>query len=245
MKIIAVIPARYDSSRFPGKPLANICGKPMIWWVYNESKKVPEYADVIVATDSIEIQKVCVNLDLNVILTSDVHNSGTDRVAEVAQKVDADYYVIKLGDEPMIKAEDERKLAKSIRSGICADAFQLVEEMNDPVDVVNTSTVKLAINDAGYCVFLSRAPIPVPKAGIGYKYFKSVGCIAMSRDTLEFFTKAKRGNLELAEDIEQLRLIENHRKLYTVKAEFFSMAVDTQKDLDRIQKNFNVGLRDS
>lgn len=90
MKIVAVIPARYKSSRFPGKPLADICGKPMIWWVYQEAKKVKEYDQVIVATESNIIADRCHELGMEVMLTSDMHPTGTDRVAEVAQKIAAD-----------------------------------------------------------------------------------------------------------------------------------------------------------
>lgn len=236
MKIIAVIPARYDSTRFPGKPLADILGKPMIWWVYQEAKKIKEYSDVIVATDSEKIVEVCNQLGMHVMMTSSKHPMGTDRVAEVASRTDADYYMIILGDEPILRAEDEKKVVDAIQSGVEADAFQLVEVMTDPVDVVNTTTIKLAINDEGYCIFLSRAPIPTPKSALGYSYHKNTGCFAMSREALDFFVHTKRGNIELAEDIEQLRLIENHRKIYTVKADYMSMSVDTPKDLERIRK---------
>lgn len=236
MKITAVIPARYDSTRFPGKPLADICGKPMVWWVYQEAKKVEEYDDVIVATDSQRIVDVCEQYGMNVMMTSDKHPTGTDRVAEVASRTDSNYYVVILGDEPILPAEDERKVVAAIRSGVSADAFHLVEIMKDPVDVVNITTVKLAINDEGYCIFMSRAPIPTPKSALGYSYFKSAGCIALSREVLDFFTRTKRGNIELAEDIEQMRLLENHKKIYTVLAEYPSMAVDTPKDLERIRK---------
>lgn len=236
MKITAVIPARYDSMRFPGKPLADICGKPMVWWVYQEAKKVEEYAEVIVATDSQKIFDVCEQYGMKAMMTSNQHPMGTDRVAEVASRTDSDYYVVILGDEPILRAEDERKVVAAIQSGTSADAFQLIEVMKDPVDVVNTTTIKLAVNDRGYCIFMSRAPIPTPKSALGYSYYKNTGCFAMSREALEFFAKTKRGNIELAEDIEQLRLLENHKKIFTVQAEYLSMSVDTPKDLERIRE---------
>ena len=110
MKITAVIPARYDSTRFPGKPLVDICGKPMVWWVYQEAKKVNEYEDVIIATDSEKIITVCNQMGMHAMMTSDRHPMGTDRVAEVASRTDSDYYMIILGDEPILRAEDERKV---------------------------------------------------------------------------------------------------------------------------------------
>lgn len=99
MKIIGVIPARYKSSRFPGKPLVDICGKPMIWWVYQQAKKVPEFDEVYVATDDDRIEAACKEHDMKVIMTSDKHETGSDRVAEVATKVEGDLFVNIQGDE--------------------------------------------------------------------------------------------------------------------------------------------------
>ena len=105
MKIIGVIPARYKSSRFPGKPLVDICGKPMIWWVYQQAKKVPEFDEVYVATDDDRIEAACKEHDMKVIMTSDKHETGSDRVAEVATKVEGDLFVNIQGDEPVINPE--------------------------------------------------------------------------------------------------------------------------------------------
>ena len=166
-------------------------------------------------------------------MTSDEHPTGTDRVAEVARKVDADVYVIIMGDEPLIKAEDEIRLIDSI-DDIDADAFMLMEKFKEPVDVANMTTIKLAVNDEGYLIFMSRSIIPYPKESIGYPIYKNVGCYAFKKDVLEFFLKTKPGNIERAEGIELLRLLENHKKIMTVEIKSESMAVDTKKDLERI-----------
>lgn len=237
MKVIAVIPARYKSSRFPGKPLADICGKPMVQRVYEEAKKVEYFERVIVATESEIIVNKCQELGLDVMLTSDNHPTGTDRVAEVAQKVEADLYVIIMGDEPLISADDERKLVESIGKSD-ADAIMLTEKFKNPVDVANMTTIKLAINDYGDLIFMSRASIPYPKESIGYYMYKNVGCYALKKETLDFFLKTSPGNIEKAEGIELLRLLENHKRVMTVEIESESMAVDTQKDLERIRKVF-------
>lgn len=242
MEIIGVIPARYQSSRFPGKPLADICGKPMIWWVYQEAKKVEAFKRVIVATESQIIVDECVKMGMDVMLTSDRHPTGTDRVAEVARKVSADIYVVIMGDEPLIKASDEERLIDSLDRTPEADAIMLTEEFGDPVDAVNTTTIKLAINDEGYLIFMSRAAIPYPKEAIGYKLYKNVGCYAFRREALEFFLATEPGNIERAEGIELLRLLENHRKVMTVPIESESMAVDTQKDLERIREAYRRRL---
>lgn len=240
MKVVAVIPARYQSSRFPGKPLADICGKPMVWWVYQEAKKVKYFDKVIIATESNIILDKCHELGMEVMLTLDTHPTGTDRVAEVAQKVDADLYVIIMGDEPLISAADETRLVESIEKNVAADAVMLTEKFRYPVDLANMTTIKLAINDNGDLIFMSRAAIPYPKEAIGYSFYKNVGCYALRKDALDFFLKTKQGNIEKAEGIELLRLIENHKRVITVEIESESMAVDTQKDLERIRKVFEA-----
>lgn len=235
MKIVAVIPARYQSSRFPGKPLADIAGKPMIWWVYQEAQKVKEYSEVIIATEDDRVVSACKELGLRVMLTSDDHPTGTDRVAEVAQKVPADLYVIIMGDEPLITADDERKLIQAIAGNPDADAVMLKEAFKQPVDVVNTTTIKMAVNDNGYLLFMSRSAIPFPKAALGFPYYKNVGCYAFRKETLDFYLITKSGNLEQAEEIELLRLLENFKRVLTVTVDSESMAVDTPKDLERVR----------
>lgn len=234
MKIIGVIPARYESSRFPGKPLADICGKPMIWWVYQEALKVKEYYDVIVATESKMIVDECRKYGMHVMMTSNLHPTGTDRVAEVALKYEADLYVVIMGDEPLISAENERDLINAIVNAPKADAIMLTEKFKDPVDVVNDTTIKLAINESNYLIYMSRAAVPYPKGMLGYAFYKNVGCYAFKKDTLDFYRRTKPGRIERAEEIELLRLLENHKKVLTVLIDSESMAVDTPKDLERI-----------
>lgn len=236
MRIVAVIPARYKSSRFPGKPLADICGKPMIWWVYQEAKKTERYDKVIVATEDQRIVQECEKLGMDVMLTSDSHPTGTDRVAEVAQKISADLYVIIMGDEPLITSDDEVKLINAIESAPDADAIMLTETFKNPVDAINSTTIKLAITDQKYLIFMSRAAIPYPKEELGYSMYKNVGCYALRKETLDYYLKTKPGAIERAEGIELLRLLENHKKVLTVTVESDSMAVDTLKDLERIRK---------
>lgn len=239
MKIVAVIPARHKSSRFPGKPLMDLNGKPMVWWVYNEAKKVKDFDDVIVATESDIVLNKCEELGMKCMLTSDCHPTGTDRVAEVAQKVPADVYCIIMGDEPMIKSKDEETLIEKMRKFPDADAIMLTEKFVNPVDVVNSTTIKLAINDEGYLIFMSRQAIPYPKESLGYSYYKNIGCYAIKKDTLDFYLKTKPGAIERAEGIELLRLLENHKKVMTYTVESTSMAVDTPKDLERVAKELS------
>lgn len=236
MKVVAVIPARYKSSRFQGKPLQDICGKPMVWWVYQEAKKVKAFERVIVATDDQRIIDACDEYGMESMMTSEDHPTGTDRVAEVAQKVAADLYVIIMGDEPLIEAKDEQTLVDTIAACPDADAIMLTEKFKNPVDVVNTTTIKLAINNDHELLFMSRSPIPFPKASLGFCYYKNVGCYALKKDALDFFLRTKPGCIEEAEEIELLRLLEHRKKVLTVLVDSSSMSVDTPKDLERIRK---------
>lgn len=233
MKIIGVIPARYESSRFPGKPLADICGKPMIWWVYNQALKVKSFDKVYVATDDERIESVCKKLGINVVMTSDKHQSGTDRTAEVAEKVEGDLFVIVMGDEPLISPDNIQAIIDEMSKG-GYDAGMLCTKFKTGVDLVNTTTLKLALNDKNELIFISRLPVPYPKAVLGYEHYKNVGVWAFTRETLEFFKNTPRGRLEKIEDTEMLRMLENHKLVKAVEVETESMSVDTPKDLERI-----------
>lgn len=236
MKIIGVIPARYKSSRFPGKPLADICGKPMIWWVYNQAVKVKEFDSVYVATDDEKIISACEQLDINVIMTSDKHPTGTDRVAEVAEKIPADLYVVIMGDEPLISPDNIYAMIKAMSENKKYDAGMLCVKFKNGVDLVNTTTIKLALNYNNELIYMSRLPIPFPKAELDYSNYKNVGVYAFSRDALDFYRNTERGRLEKIEDMEMLRMLENHKLVKVVEVETESMSVDTYKDLERICK---------
>ena len=140
MNIIGVIPARYKSSRFPGKPLADISGRPMIWWVYQQCKKVEDFSAIYVATDDKKIFETCKSLGLEVIMTSEYHKTGTDRVGEVATKIMADLYVNVQGDEPVIKPEMIKEVIK-IFDDKTVYFGSLRKEITDPNEILATSTV--------------------------------------------------------------------------------------------------------
>ena len=238
MKIIAVIPARYSSSRFPGKPLADIAGKPMIWHVCNEARKVKRIDKVIVATDSEIILHECEKLQMDVVMTSDKHPTGTDRVAEVALNEKADLYVIVMGDEPLITPKDIDKLIDTAEKDSAAEAIMLIERFINPVDAINNTTIKIAVNDNNDVIFMSRSVIPYPKETLNYDLYKNVGCYALREKGLNYFRQSQPSRLERAEGIELLRMIENRKKVKAVLIESTSMSVDTPKDLERIRQVF-------
>ena len=240
MKIIGVIPARYKSSRFPGKPLADICGRPMIWWVYNQCKKVSDFDEVYVATDDEKIYDTCKKLDVQVIMTSDSHRTGTDRVGEVARKVKADLIVNIQGDEPLLEPETIKEAIKPFYADPNLQISNLMTRIKDPVEVINFTVPKVITNKDGIGVYLTRSPSPYPKGSINYSYYKQVCVYGFKPEALQFFcdygSKYGKAKIEEIEDIEILRFIENGYKIQYVEVDSETVAVDTQKDLEKVRE---------
>lgn len=235
MKIVAVIPARYQSSRFPGKPLADLCGKPMIWWVYNQVKKVKEINDVYVATDDKRIFDACKHLNINAVMTRDDHGTSTERVNEVAHKVDSDLYIVINGDEPLIDPEIIRAIIPAEMPETDFYVSNLMTEISRPSEVVDFTNIKVVTDEDANALFMSRSPIPYPKASIEYKYYKHVGVLIYSKAALEFFASTPKGYNEKIEDVNELRYIEHGKKLKMVEVAAHSLSVDTPKDLEYVK----------
>ena len=236
MKIVAVIPARYESSRFPGKPLSDICGKPMIWYVYNQALQVKEFTEVYVATDSDKIRTACEQIGINVVMTSDKHPTGTDRVGEVARKVPADLYVNIQGDEPMIEPETIRKAVIPFFDDPDLKITNLMTRISDPVDVVNFTVPKVIAARDGRGVYLTRSPSPYPKGKIAFNYYKQVCVYGFKPEALEFYCNAPRGQIESIEDIEILRFIEAGWHVKYIEVDSETVAVDTPNDLKKVNE---------
>lgn len=236
MKIIGVIPARYKSSRFEGKPLADICGKPMIWWVYQQAIKVKEFEAVYVATEDERIKIACEDLGVNVIMTSDEHKTGTDRIGEVARKINADLYVNIQGDEPMIEPETIIEAIKPFYDNKELQVSNLMTVIKDPVDVVNFTVPKVITNKDGIGIYLTRSAAPYPKGSIDYSYYKQVCVYGFTPEALEFYCNSPRGKVESIEDIEILRFIESGYKVQFIEVDSDTVAVDTPNDLEKVRK---------
>ncbi|WP_028828645.1 3-deoxy-manno-octulosonate cytidylyltransferase [Proteocatella sphenisci] len=236
MKIIGVIPARYKSSRFEGKPLADICGKPMIWWVYQQAIKVKEFEAVYVATEDERIKIACEELGVNVIMTSDEHKTGTDRIGEVARKIEADLYVNIQGDEPMIEPETIIEAIKPFYGNKELQVSNLMTIIKDPVDVVNFTVPKVITNKDGIGIYLTRSAAPYPKGSIDYSYYKQVCVYGFKPEALEFYCNSPRGKVESIEDIEILRFIESGYKVQFIEVDSDTVAVDTPNDLEKVRK---------
>lgn len=239
MKIIGVIPARYKSSRFPGKPLADICGRPMIWWVYQQCKKVEDFEEVYVATDDMQIYEACKEYGIEVIMTSDTHKTGTDRIGEVARKVNADLIVNIQGDEPLLEPDTIRAAITPFYTNPTLEISNLMTKITDPIEVVNFTVPKVITNKEGIGVYLTRSTAPYPKGSLDYAYYKQVCVYGFKPEALQFYCdygmKYGKAKVEAVEDIEILRFIENGYKVQYIEVESDTVAVDTPNDLEKVR----------
>ncbi len=236
MKIIGMIPARGGSSRFPMKPLAPLCGKPMLYWVWKHACEVSALDEVYVATDSAPIRAAAEAFGAKVLMTSDTCETATERLWEVSQQVDAALYVMINGDEPMVLARD---IVQCIPDALPDDGFyvcNLMTDFSDPVEVVDPSNLKVVTARDGRCLFISRSPIPFPKGDMDYAYQKFVGVAAFSRAALDFYHTTPRGPIEKIEENDSFRFLENRKDCYYRNAHCKSLSVDTPKDLARVER---------
>ena len=238
MKIVAIIPARYESSRFPGKPLADICGKPMIWWVYQNCSKVDLLSEVYVATDSERVWDVCQRYGMKAVMTSKKCLTGTDRCAEAARGMEADIIINVQGDEPLLEPDTIAKAIVPLLRDEKLQVTNLMTKINDPVDLINVTVPKVIVNEAGIGLYLTRAAAPFPKGSLEADYYKQVCVYGFRPSVLHFFWEYGQRNgkarNEKIEDIEILRLIENGYRVQYVEVESNTVAVDTPKDLERV-----------
>ena len=235
MKIIGVIPARYSSSRFPGKPLADICGKPMIWWVYNQAKKVDALDEVIVATDDERIFSVCQKFDIKACMTSSSHRTGADRVAEVASKTEADIYLNIQGDEPLIEPEAILQIVDAMKKNTESYYIGLRSRIEDEEELLNPNVVKAVTDIAGDAMYFSRVAIPF-NHNLDNVY-RVMGLYGYRKDFLLNFSQWGQSALELAENgVEMLRAMEHGYKIRLVDTNYQSIAVDLPSDIEKIIK---------
>jgi 3-deoxy-manno-octulosonate cytidylyltransferase (CMP-KDO synthetase) len=238
-KIIGVIPARYNSSRLPGKALRAIAGKPMIHWVYENARRSQSLSELLVATDSSEIHKSCEGAGIPVMLTGE-HPSGGDRLYEVLTRTDADIYVNIQGDEPTLKPEHIDLLLHPLLNRRDAQVSTLKVRIGAD-EALEPNAVKVVTDVDGKALYFSRHPIPYDRDKTGAShYYKHIGLYAYTRDALIRFHQLPQSSLELSEKLEQLRLIENGIAIYVAETEFDTVGVDTEADLERVIRMFNA-----
>ena len=233
MRTVAMIPARYESSRLRGKPLADICGRPMLWWVWRRVMESEKIDAVYVATDNAEIRQVCEEYGIPCVMTSPLHRSSTERLYEAAQTISADVYICVNGDEPLIEAAIVEQVIPA--EGESFFASNLMTKSHHPVEAVDDTNIKVVTDGEGYALFMSRSPIPHPKASVEYDYYKHLGVLAYSLEALRFFAQTPKGKIEQIEDINELRFIEHGKKLKMIPVEAHTLSVDTPKDLEFVR----------
>jgi len=245
MRIVGIIPARYDSSRFPGKIIAKLAGKPVIYHVYQKSRKVNLIEDVFVATDDERIRSTVVNFGGKVIMTGNEHQSGTDRIAEAAIKIDCDIIVNIQGDEPLI---NPLAIARAIEPFLVDRNLvmtTLKKLITDPSELSNQNVVKVVTDLQGYALYFSRSPIPFKrewfeKGNISLKEtpYKHIGLYVYTKDFLLELTQLPQTPLEKIEKLEQLRVLEHGHKIKVIETEYENVSIDTPEDLIKAENLF-------
>ena len=239
MKVLCVIPARYASTRLPGKPLALIAGKPMIQHVYERACHAVLPQEVVVATDSKIVADVVKEFGGKVMMTSPDHPSGTDRLAEVALSYpDIDVIVNVQGDEPMIPPEVIDRLAQAFADDNDLNMATLKTLMGEE-DYNNPNAVKVVTDQNGYALYFSRSLLPYPRnRKADFKVYKHVGIYAYRRSFLLSYAAYEPTPLEQIEGLEQLRVLENGQRIKVLESKFQGIGIDTQEDLDAINALF-------
>lgn len=259
MKAIGVIPARYGSSRFEGKVLAEICGKPMLQYVWEAAKKAKLLDDLIIAADDERVVKAAEKFGAKVCFTSPQQPSGTDRIAEVVNPIDVKIVVNIQGDEPLVRSIMIDNLVSALDEAKDAEMATLIKKISNPADIVNPHVVKVVVDKKNYALYFSRSPIPYvrddelqmhmldPKTWFhsqtaAYEgklhlgFYKHLGLYAYTKDFLFTYTNLPFSRLENAEKLEQLRVLENGFRIKTVETDVDTIGVDTPEDLERIKK---------
>ena len=240
MSFLVVIPARYQSTRFPGKPLADLGGSPLIEHVWRRCCEAVDSECVIIATDDDRIREVAQSFGARVEMTSPDCLTGTDRVAEVAGRNEADWYINVQGDEPFIEPESIRhllNLANAAEPDVAA--INAMSEITEEADFWSLTVPKVVNDNKGRLLFISRAAIPHGKDAKFRKAHRQIGIYAYRRSGLEpYFIGGEKSALEQVEDIEILRLLETGAKIQMFQTKHSGCAVDTVDDLERAKKIF-------
>lgn len=258
MSAIVIIPCRYASTRFPGKPLQSLMGKPLIQHVYENASRATKIKEIFVATDSNSIIEVISSFGGKALLTSEAHQSGTDRIAEAFLKISRMYNKISLadivvnvqGDEPMILPEmidDVIDVLKDKR----ADMATLAKRIENPQDLIDSNTVKVVFNMEGFAIYFSRSPIPyfrdrwkdishLNTGSLPEGLFKHIGIYAYTGEFLQKFIKLPYSRLENIEKLEQLRAIEHGFKIKVALTTHETIGVDTPEDLERVRQCLSI-----
>ncbi|WP_418964180.1 3-deoxy-manno-octulosonate cytidylyltransferase [Cetobacterium sp.] len=235
MKFLGVIPARYESTRLPKKPLKDICGHSMIEWVYKRAMK-SNLDEVIIATDSQEVFDEVKRFGGEVILTDKNHLNGTSRIAEVCEKItDYDVIINVQGDEPLIEPEMINSLIDVFKREESLKMATLKHKLHKKEDIENPNFVKVITDRDDYAIYFSRSVIPYPRNENLDIYFKHVGIYGYKREFVLEYSKMESTPLENSESLEQLRILENGYKIKVLETPFEIIGVDTKEELEKVR----------
>ncbi|MBI3193669.1 MAG: 3-deoxy-manno-octulosonate cytidylyltransferase [Ignavibacteriae bacterium] len=244
--VLGVIPARYASVRLPAKPLVDLCGKTMVQRVYEQAKKASLVTRVIVATDCEAIVQVVKAFGGEVMLTSPELRSGSDRVAAVAREIDADIIVNIQGDEPLIEPEMIDQGVRPLIQDSTIQVGTLVRTIEIADEVLNPNIVKVVLDENNFALYFSRSPIPYLRESVTmeewhkrHQYYKHIGLYVFRKDFLLEFSSWQESQLERAEKLEQLRILEHGVRIKAAVTEYDSIPVDTAEDAERVRLIIN------
>jgi len=236
MKSVIVIPARYGASRFPGKSLARIQGRPMIQWVWEAACKSRLTEQVVVATDDDRIADVAAKFGADVVMTKKSHRSGTDRIAEVADKVPSQLYINVQGDEPLLSASAVDDLIRAMMESPRVPIGTLAHRIESKEEWLSPEVVKVVCNRHQEALYFSRSPLPFQRTfDPNARLLRHVGIYAFRSRALAHFVSLKPSALEIAESLEQLRALENGMVIQVIETKYRCLGVDTPADLARVE----------
>ena len=248
MKIVGIIPARFNSTRFPGKVLSLLDNRPLIWHVYNAAAESGILDAVCVAADHEAVQKACAEYNIPCLVTGTWHPNPTSRIWEAAGQVEADFYVMMGADEPMISPGDIRQVvhqavkAMSETSGLPESdrpfVVNAMASITSAPEVFDSANIKIVCSQAGKCLYASRSPVPYPKGSLDYSYKKFVSIGVYTKEALDFFAASPISRLEKIEEFDLLRFIEQGKNVIFEDISGSTLSVDTPKDLERIREQF-------
>jgi 3-deoxy-manno-octulosonate cytidylyltransferase (CMP-KDO synthetase) len=239
MKIIAVIPARYASTRFPAKLMQDLGGKTVIQRTYEAAANTGLFEDVFVVTDSILIYDEIISNGGKAIMSIAAHESGSDRIAEAVENLDVDIVVNVQGDEPFINTKPLAELLDVFRNDFDkkVDLASLMFEIKDTVEIENPNNVKVVTDQNGFALYFSRSVIPYPRdINVGVRYMKHIGIYAFRKQALLDFYRLPMKSLEASEKLEQLRYLEFGKRIKMVETDQGSIGIDTPEDLEKARK---------
>jgi 3-deoxy-manno-octulosonate cytidylyltransferase (CMP-KDO synthetase) len=244
MKAVIVIPARFGATRFPGKSLARIQGRPMIQWVWEAACRSRLTEQVIVATDDGRIADVAAKFGADVVMTKKSHRSGTDRIAEVADKVPAHLYVNVQGDEPLLSRDAVDELIRAMMENPRTPIGTLAHRIEKKDEWLSPDVVKVVVDRHDEALYFSRSPLPFQrKFDPNARLLRHVGIYAFRARALAQFVALKPSSLELAESLEQLRALESGMAIQVIETKYRCLGVDTPADLKRVEAALRAASR--